>query len=150
MQMTKAIPPKHIVLYADDDVDDLMLIEEAFSQYANNVELITACDGIEALHYLESLEQFDAAPCLIILDVNMPRLNGKETLRRLRNLQRFQDTPVVLFTTSSLPLDKVFAQKFKAGFVTKPIDAKQMAHIADQFVEHCEDEIKKNIRKQLN
>ena len=147
--MTKAIPPKHVVLYADDDADDLMLIQDAFSQYADNVELITADDGIEALAYLKNLDQFDPAPCLIILDINMPRLNGKEALRRLRSLERFQDIPVVLFTTSSMPLDKVFAEKYGAGFITKPIDAKQMAYIADQFVEHCEDEIKKNIRKQL-
>lgn len=145
--MTKAIPPKYIVLYADDDIDDLTLVREAFDQYASNVEVVTAFDGVEALSYLEGLNPLDPSPCLIILDVNMPRLTGKETLKRIRNLERFEEIPVVLFTTSSLPLDKVFAEKYKAGFITKPIDVKHMAFIADQFVEHCTDEIKKNIKK---
>ncbi len=147
--MTKAIPPKHIVLYADDDPDDLMLVQEAFASYTNNVEVVTATDGSEALSYLEGLGPLDPAPCLIILDVNMPRMNGKEALKAIRSRERFEEIPVTLFTTSSLPLDKAFAERYKAHFITKPIDVMQMAIIADQFVEHCTDEIKKNIQKRL-
>lgn len=147
--MTKAIPPKHIVLYADDDEDDLMLVQEAFASYAANVEVITASDGTEALLFLENLSPLDPTPCLIILDVNMPRMNGKEALREIRKRERFEETPVALFTTSSLLLDKAFATKYKASFVTKPIDVTQMALIADQFIENCTDEIKKNIQRRL-
>jgi CheY-like chemotaxis protein len=147
--MTKATPPKHIVLYADDDNDDLMLVQEAFANNTNNVEVITANDGTEALAYLSNLDQLDPAPCLIILDVNMPRLNGKDTLREIRNMDRFENIPVILFTTSSLLLDKTFAEKYKAGFITKPLDVKQMSIIANEFVEHCTDEIKKDIRRRM-
>lgn len=147
--MTKAIPPKHIVLYADDDEDDLMLVEEAFQELAFNVDVITANDGAEALSYLNHLSPFDPAPCLIILDVNMPRLNGKETLQRIRNHERFAEIPVVMFTTSSMPLDKGFSENYKAGFITKPLDSKQMKTIAEVFVEHCSDEVKKNISRRL-
>ena len=150
MQMTKATPPKHIVLYADDDTDDLMLVQEAFANYANNVEVVTASDGTEALSYLESLSPLDPAPCLIILDVNMPRMNGKEALKEIRRRERFDEIPVALFTTSSLPLDKAFAERYKARFITKPIDVSQMAIIADQFVSHCTDEIKRNIQKRID
>jgi CheY-like chemotaxis protein len=147
--MTKATPPKHIVLYADDDDDDLMLVQEAFANYASNVEVVTASDGSEALMYLENLSPHDPAPCLIILDVNMPRMNGKEALKEIRRRERFGEIPVALFTTSSLQLDKTFAEKYRASFITKPIDINQMAFIADQFVEHCTDEIKKNIQRRM-
>jgi CheY-like chemotaxis protein len=144
--MTK-IPPKNLVLYADDDPDDLQLVREAFSKYASNVEVLTVNDGLEALSYLKSLPENDPTPCLVILDVNMPRLNGRETLKLLRKIDRFEDIPVILFTTSSLPVDKEFANKHNAGFISKPLNARQMDLITDQFIEHCTEEIKKQIRR---
>jgi CheY-like chemotaxis protein len=147
--MTK-IPPKNLVLYADDDPDDLQLVREAFSKYASNVEVLTVSDGLEALSYLKGLSQDDPSPCLVILDINMPRLNGRETLKQLRKLDRYGDVPVILFTTSSLPVDKDFAITHKAGFISKPLNARQMDVITDQFIEHCADEIKKQIRRELN
>lgn len=149
MDMTKSIPPKHIVLYADDDEDDLSLVQEAFANYASNVEVITTLDGMEAISYLSSLTPLDPEPCLIILDINMPRLNGKETLKRIRAMERFAEVPVVMFTTSSLPNDQTFAEKNNAGFITKPLDTRQMAKIANEFVEHCAEDIRKNIKRKL-
>jgi CheY-like chemotaxis protein len=145
--MTQTNTRKHVVLYADDDPDDLMLVKEAFDRYADNVEVVTTTDGEQALSYLASLDHFEPAPCLIILDINMPRLDGKEALKKIRTLPRFTDIPVVLFTTSSYTLDREFARQHKAGFITKPLDVRQIESIADQFVQHCTDEIKKNIRK---
>ena len=49
--MTQSLPPKGLVLYADDDPDDIDLVSEAFSEYAQNVELVTFSDGIELLRY---------------------------------------------------------------------------------------------------
>ncbi|MES2881506.1 MAG: response regulator [Bacteroidota bacterium] len=144
--MTKLTPSKNIVLYADDDADDLELVEEAFARYASNVEVISFIDGTGALSYLQNLSPVDASPCLIILDINMPVINGKEVLLRLRQMQRFESVPVVLFTTSSQPMDKTFAEKNNAGFVTKPLDVKQMQIITDQFIDHCTDEIRNNLR----
>lgn len=143
------IPPKHIVLYADDDPDDLALVQDAFALYADNVEVITVSDGFEAISYLNGLDPFDPAPCLIVLDINMPRMNGKEALQKIRTLQRFEGIPVVLFTTSSFPLDKDFATKYAAGFITKPLDSRQIKAIAEQFVAHCSDEIKKSIQRKM-
>jgi CheY-like chemotaxis protein len=149
METVKAIATRHIVLYADDDADDLMLLQLAFDEYAANVEVVTAWDGKEALLYLESLSPADATPCLIILDVNMPRMNGKEALKAIRSMKRFEATPIVLFTTSSFLPDKALAEEYNAGFMTKPLEAKEMQAIAAQFVEHCSDEVKKNIQKKV-
>jgi CheY-like chemotaxis protein len=147
--MTKDTQPKNIVLYADDDPDDLELVKDAFSNYSHNVEVVACTDGIQALSYINNLSEEDPTPCLIILDINMPILSGKEVLIRLRQKERFNEIPVVLFTTSSQPNDKNFANQYKAGFITKPIDTKQMAYIADEFINHCAEEVKNKIRKQV-
>jgi len=137
---------KNIILYADDDADDLELVQEAFNRFTKNVEVITARDGSQVLWYLKGLQDYDPYPCLIILDINMPVLNGKEVLKKLRETDEYESIPVVLFTTSSLPLDEDFAKKYNAGFVTKPLDVSQMKVITELFVDHCTDEIKKKIR----
>ena len=134
---------KKLVLYADDDPDDLSLVSEAFTQYSGAVEVLTFSDGVELLSYLKVQEKLEPAPCLIILDINMPRLNGKDTLRNLRLMQQFTETPVILFTTSSMSLDKNFAEKYNAGFITKPIDDRQMERIADEFLQHCSEEVRR-------
>lgn len=147
--MTKSAAPKNIVLYADDDPDDLELVRDAFARYSNNVEVITVKDGIQALRFLQSLTNSDPVPCLIILDINMPMLNGKEVLKKIRTFPRFQLVPAVLFTTSSLPHDREFAGKYNAGFITKPLDVSQMESITEMFIDNCTDEIKRNIRRYL-
>ena len=147
--MTNSTTERNIVFYADDDLDDLELVRDAFAQYSTNVEVLTATDGGKALSYLSNLKKYDVLPCLIILDVNMPVINGKETLLRLREIEHYQDVPIVLFTTSSQPIDKNFAQKYNAGFITKPIDVKQMEVIADQFIEHCSEDVRNKIKSKI-
>ena len=147
--MSQTDYPKHVVLYADDDPDDLMLVTEAFNRYADNVEMVTATDGKEAVSYLENLSDLDPAPCLIILDINMPRLNGKEALKKIRQIQRFENIPVVLFTTSSFHADKEFAAQHKAAFITKPLDVRHLEIISDQFIDHCTDEIKRSLHRKI-
>jgi CheY-like chemotaxis protein len=135
------------ILYADDDPDDIELLKEAFACIAENIELITCSNGAEALQYLITLPTEEPAPCLIILDINMPVLDGKQALARLRSINRFIDTPVVLFSTSSDRREKDFAGQYKAGFITKPLDVKEMAKIADSFIEHCAEDVRKSLRQ---
>jgi CheY-like chemotaxis protein len=145
--MTKYTAPKNIVIYADDDTDDIELVEEAFRKFANNVEVVTFQNGSQALSYLKNLTEDDPSPCLIILDINMPVLNGKEVLVRLRQTDKYEAVPVVLFTTSSMPVDKNFASHYNAGFVTKPLGFEQMEIITKQFINHCTEETQKKIRR---
>ncbi|MGI8599008.1 MAG: response regulator [Chitinophagaceae bacterium] len=145
------MPPtqKNIVLYADDDPDDLELVQEAFKKYSTNVDVLTATDGSQALSYLLSINDGEPTPCLIILDINMPMVSGKDVLVRLRQEQRFEATPVVLFTTSSMSLDAQFAKHYNAGFITKPLDSSQMRKITEQFIGYCTEDIQKLIRRPL-
>ena len=143
-------PDKKTIVYADDDPDDIELLKEAFYCMTENVELITCSNGAETLDYLKALSPQEPTPCLIILDINMPILGGKETLSRLRSIDRFVETPVVLFSTSSQTHDKDFARQHKAGFISKPLDIREMAKIADSFIDHCTEEVKKSLRATVN
>lgn len=148
--MTRSISQKNIVVYADDDLDDLELVQEAFTLYARDVDLVSFTDGISALTYLESLSDSESLPCLVILDINMPMLSGRDVLVKIRENNLLESTPVVLFTTSSQPQDRSFALRFNAGCVTKPLDVRQMELITSEFIDHCSDEVKARIRRTIS
>ena len=145
--MTQSLPPKSLVLYADDDADDLSLLREAFHDYNEVIDLLTFKDGLELLRFIENRSPLHPAPCLIILDINMPCLNGIEVLKKLRGKQELADVPAVLFSTSTLPAEKTIAHNLSAGFVTKPLIAGQIHQIVDELLAHCNDEIKQRIRR---
>ena len=127
----------NIILYAEDDEDDVMLLQNAFKKYNGDVELRVVGDGAEALQYLRNIEQEQDLPCLIILDINMPGMDGRQALTYLKTNDRFKHLPVIIFTTSSSPLDKQFAAKWGVDLITKPITTRDLSFIAERFVEHC-------------
>ncbi|MBS1585539.1 MAG: response regulator [Bacteroidetes bacterium] len=145
--MTKSLPLKSLVLYADDDRDDIELVKEAFKEYAHTVDLKTFADGEELMRYVNSHIPAEPLPCLIILDINMPRMNGKEVLRNLKQIPGYKDIPVVLFTTSTLPSEKAFAKSFDAGFITKPLHYSQIHQLVDEMIAHCPEDVRKTIKR---
>ncbi|MFG2424843.1 response regulator [Streptomyces sp. NPDC048448] len=108
------------VLLVEDDVADAMLIEEALSaRGARNLVQVT--DGVAALEYLRTPDS--ARPDLIVLDLNMPRMNGRDLLRVLKADEELQTIPVVVLTTSSAPDDVADAYNSHANaYVTKPVN----------------------------
>lgn len=146
--MTQNLPPKSLVLYVDDDADDRDLVREIFDEFSSIIELLTFEDGHSLLGYLDTLVPLQPKPCLIVIDINMPRLDGKQVLRQIRNRDEFTEVPAVLFSTSTLPADAIFARTHNAGFITKPLHNSQVYLIVDQLIEHCTDDVKERIRKQ--
>jgi CheY-like chemotaxis protein len=127
---------KRLILYADDDTDDLLFVRDAFTVYSD-IELKTFFDGGQILTYIERLTASDNLPCLIILDINMPVVSGKEVLFRVREMEKFKNTPVIVFTTSSYSFDHEFAEKYNARFVVKPLHIDQMRDVAESFLQYC-------------
>jgi CheY-like chemotaxis protein len=134
---------KHIILYAEDDLDDLFIIQQAFENFNETISIVHANNGFMALEYLQELASKDMLPCLIILDMNMPGMDGRETLIRLRQSEAYNNIPVVVFTTSSHKADKDFAQKWGAEFITKPLVYNELEELAKTFVSKCNFEISK-------
>src|SRR6059058_3522978 len=95
---------KHTIVYAEDDLDDLFLVRQAFEKH-DHIEVVHAPDGRKALRTLEEMAGENFLPCLVILDINMPVMNGREALQAIRNHPQLQHLAVVLFTTSNNPSD---------------------------------------------
>jgi CheY-like chemotaxis protein len=105
--------------------------------------VVHAPDGKRALLLLEEILQEGYFPCLVILDINMPIMNGKEALRTIRNHPDLQKLPVVLFSTSNNSTDIEFAESLNSMLITKPIEYSDLEMIAKRFVEQCNFEINK-------
>ncbi|MGW5733260.1 MULTISPECIES: response regulator [Streptomyces] len=108
------------VLLVEDDVADAMLIEEALSERGAR-NLVQVTDGIAALEHLRHPDA--PRPDLIVLDLNMPRMNGRELLKILKADDDLQAIPVVVLTTSNAPEDVNGAYSSHANaYVTKPVN----------------------------
>ena len=128
----------YTILYADDDPDDLMIISEAFEKYTNNMRVMQVYNGYEALKLLKNMKEKAMLPCLIILDINMPVMDGKEALMEIKKNEDYQDIPTVIFSTSSSMYDKLFAEELGAEFITKPATYLDIQKLIKEFIKKCQ------------
>ncbi|RZM10334.1 MAG: response regulator [Pedobacter sp.] len=123
--------PYPCVFVADDDEDDRFLLHSAFAKNSPQCQLVFAHDGVALL---EALAQSGSRPELIILDLNMPRLNGFEALKQLREHPVYQRTPIVMLTTSDSEQDRQRAQALGATeFITKPMSGTLLDQLVIQM-----------------
>ena len=128
---------KPVILYAEDDPDDRELLREALKGKGVEHEIVETANGREALLYLRSTKGIQNPPALILLDLNMPVLNGRETLAIIKSEKDTADIPVVVFTTSSSPLDKEFCSRFSVEMITKPSTPEELNTVADRLFTYC-------------
>ena len=125
------------VLLIEDDVFDTMTAQKSFERFNVPHQLITAFNGEEALDRL--LGRFgtpaiDPLPEVILLDLNMPRMNGIEFLEVLRSTPRLAQLPVFVTTTSSMDLDRAEAERLGvSGYILKPLDFASGDDLADSL-----------------
>lgn len=111
-----------VILVCDDDHDDQMLIEHAFEEACIDVDFRFTGDGVELAEYLQKSNVDGKSPCpdIILLDLNMPRMDGSKTLEWIKSHSQHRAIPVVIYTTSR---DQVEIQRcYRAGansFMTK-------------------------------
>ena len=118
----------NIILVEDDEVD-VMTVKRAFAKNNISNPLFVASNGIEALELLRK-ENVPARRRLILLDVNMPKMNGIEFLRELRADPNLQQSSVVMMTTSNEERDRIEAFKLNvAGYLLKPVTFGQFAEV---------------------
>lgn len=111
---------KHRILIVDDDADDREIIRDAFSNTLDEQDYIFIENGDKLLDYLEKNIE-NGIPSLIMLDLNMPGKDGRETLREIKSDKRFHHIPTIVFTTSSSMRDKQMVYDLGANcFITKP------------------------------
>lgn len=113
----------------DDDEDDQLLIRSAFGSASINVLALSDGDQL-----LPKLIESDELPRLVLLDINMTRQNGFETLRQLRSAPNFVNLPVIMLTTSSDESDRRRCLALGADqFLTKPPSYDQLAALAQNL-----------------
>jgi len=119
------------VLLVEDDPGDVVLIKEAFEYNKVHNALHVVSDGVEALDFLYRRGEYDGAPRpdLVLLDLNLPRKDGREVLEEVKADRDLRTIPVVVLTTSEAEEDIVRSYDLHANaYVTKPVDF-------DRFIE---------------
>lgn len=130
--------PLHI-LVAEDDDDDKMLIIKAFQKTLPRENLTCVTDGEALLQYLNRTAPFDnvenyAVPDIILLDLNMPRKDGRATLAEIKSHDDFKKIPVIIFTTSTLKDDIEITYKMGSNsFITKPGSFEGLVKVANEI-----------------
>ncbi len=123
--------PIHILLI-EDSLGDVMLIKEAIEDgnIAHTLDIVN--DGWEGVQFLErkGIYKDKKLPDLILLDINMPKLNGHDVLDRIKNNDEIKHIPVIMLTTSSAEKDILKAyQKHSNCYIVKPIEYNDFEHI---------------------
>lgn len=142
--------PKDLTfLLVDDDMDDTYLFKEVLSEVAPQITLRTAANGQEALESLLGATQ--SLPHLIFLDLNMPRMDGKQCLAALKKDERLQHIPVIMYTTSSHSRDiEETMQQGAISFVTKPSHISELRIILSALAENAGSNLTKALRNLSN
>ncbi len=133
------------ILLVEDDSVDVMNVQRAFRKNNINNPLHIARNGIEALDMLRGTEGRDKlypVPKIILLDINMPKMNGMEFLKELRNDDQLRSISVFIMTTSNDDHDKFEAYKLNvAGYIVKPVSFEkfvQAISVLNNYWKLCE------------
>jgi two-component system response regulator len=130
---------KTIVLLVEDNDDDIQLTRRAFNKHHIANELHVMTDGQQAVDFLFAAGQYaqrdpEDLPHVVLLDLKLPKLDGLEVLRRIRENPRTRYLPVVVLTSSNEERDLVESYRLGANsYVRKPVDFEQFAVAAQQL-----------------
>jgi CheY-like chemotaxis protein len=129
----------HQILVVDDDLEDHYIVKEYFNEagYSNCVTFIT--NGKAAIDFLENLSNNDPIPKLIVLDLNMPILNGTQTLIQLKQMPRIKNIPIIIFSTSENENEKRKCLSLGAvNYLVKPTTFTDGEKMVAQFIEYLD------------
>ena len=139
--------PQKTVLMADDDAEDCWLATEAFAESGAKAAFSCVLDGIELMNHLTELSRSNATelPSLILLDLNMPRKDGREAIIEIKAEPALKHIPIVILTTSKEEKDVAFSLKAGAtAFITKPATFDEwveiMKSLAGSWLVMCSDQ----------
>jgi CheY-like chemotaxis protein len=122
--------PASSILIVDDDTDDREIIRDAFASVYEGTEYLQVESGEQLMEYLHRLKPVEF-PSLVLLDLNMPGMDGRDALREIKSSERLRVIPVAVFTTSSSPRDRQTAYALGANcFITKPDTFNKLVELA--------------------
>jgi CheY-like chemotaxis protein len=137
------------ILLVEDNLGDIRLIKEVFNYGKVPVKLNVVNNGVDAVSFLKRDENFSNAPTpeLVILDLNLPKKNGKEVLADIRADKQLQNLPVIILTSSEAESDVQICKSLRIErYYTKPMELDKFVSV----IEEIEDFLIKNGNSKLN
>jgi len=116
---------KITILLIEDNPGDVRLTQEAFKEGKKNVNLDVVMDGVEAINYLYKKDQYSnkESPDLILLDLNLPKMDGREVLEKVKNDDTLRMIPIIVLTTSDADQDILKSYNLHVNcYLNKPVD----------------------------
>lgn len=126
------------ILWADDDQDDLDMLHDILNELDYPCNIIEVHNGRKVLDHLAAIESPLDFPCLIVLDINMPVLDGRVTLRALKEDPKYSKLPVIMFSTSSSSMDEAYCRKYGVDMITKPPTLQKFKAVVAQILNLCD------------
>lgn len=127
------------IMFVDDDEEDHMIIFEYFKDFGKDDQIRFIKNGQDALNYLEAIPNGEPMPRLIVLDLNMPIMNGAQTLFHLKRNKRFKDIPVKIFSTSENENEKRKCLSLGADeYLVKPGSYADGLKLVEKFIKYLE------------
>lgn len=127
------------ILLVEDNEGDILLVKEALELSENNYNLHVITNGEQVMDYLKQRGEFKdkRLPDLILLDLNLPRKNGKDILRDIKSDSDLEVIPIIIFTSSNAESDIVSCYKLKANsYVNKPADFLDYVNVIKNIKEY--------------
>lgn len=127
----------NFIFLAEDDIDDQELLIEALTSLDKTVEVYVVNNGKKAVSFLEELPE-NKNPCLIVLDYNLPELNGADILNRINTIEKLHRVTKVIWSTSNSPVyEKICTELGAKAYFVKPTDFYGIEKIARTMLQLC-------------
>lgn len=124
------------ILLIEDNEGDILLTKESLLEGKIAKNIFVVKDGWEAIQYLEKKDKYKSArtPDLILLDINLPKLNGHEVLKKIKSTHDIKHIPVIMLSTSSTKNEVLACYKNQANcYISKPVDADDFSKVISEI-----------------
>jgi CheY-like chemotaxis protein len=135
-----AVAPTGYILIADDDVDDIEMLTTALKELEPGLNIKVSDNGRSVM---EALKQPEVAtgPCVLVMDMNMPRMDGRETVVAIKGHDHLKNLPILLFSTSKNKTDELFAEKWSVRYFQKPDTVQGLNDVARVILDMCGEKV---------
>lgn len=131
------MPVKRTILHIDDDEDDREMVKNTIELADERFRVRQADCGRAGISFLQKAKESGELPSLVVLDLNMAGMDGKAVLKTIKQDCHLSKIPVIIFTTSSSELDKMFAKKEGVEMITKPSTLTDFSETVKRFLSYC-------------
>ncbi len=126
-----------IILYVDDDIDDIEIWKEVFSSFSSAPQFDAVSSGELALEYLSNINGTEKKLCFLLVDMNMPKMDGKKLVQTVKEDKQFQELPIAFVSTSMNPKDEELALDLGVLYYRKPSSMDGLQSLALEIIKYC-------------